>query len=42
MPMAIENLAIAQHWDTLHYATICEGGYRPHIQRFEQGDYVCL
>jgi hypothetical protein len=29
MPMAMENLAIAQHWDTLRYATIRGGGYRP-------------
>jgi hypothetical protein len=35
MPMAMENLAIAQHMDTLHYATIHGGGYRPYIQRFE-------
>jgi len=35
MRMAMENLAIAQHWDTLCYATICGGGYRPQIQRFE-------
>jgi hypothetical protein len=29
MPMAMENLAIAQHWNTLRYATMCGGGYRP-------------
>jgi len=33
--MAMENLAIAQHWDTLCYAIICGGGYWPQIQRFE-------
>jgi hypothetical protein len=27
MPMAIENLALAQHWDMLCYTTICGGGY---------------
>jgi hypothetical protein len=31
MPMAMENLAIAQHWDTLHYVTIRGGGYQPQI-----------
>jgi hypothetical protein len=40
--MVMENLAIAQHQDTLHYVTICGGGYQPKIQRFEQGDYVYL
>jgi hypothetical protein len=29
MPMALENLSIAQHCDTLQYATIRGGGYRP-------------
>jgi hypothetical protein len=29
MPMALENLSIAQHRDTLRYATIRGGGYRP-------------
>jgi hypothetical protein len=27
MPMIMKNLGIAQHQDTLHYATICGGGY---------------
>jgi hypothetical protein len=35
MPIALENLAIAQHRDTLCYATIREGGYGPQIRRFE-------
>jgi len=35
MPMVMENLAIAQQQDTLHYATIRGGGYWPHIRRFE-------
>ena len=35
MPMAMENLAIAQHCDTLRYARIRSGAYRP--QRFLQG-----
>jgi hypothetical protein len=29
MPMALENLSIAQHRDTLRYATIRGGGYQP-------------
>jgi hypothetical protein len=29
MPMALENLSIAQHRDTLQYATIRGGSYRP-------------
>ena len=40
--MAFENLAIAQHWDTLSYATIRGGGYRPSIRQFHSGDYVYL
>jgi hypothetical protein len=42
MPAAFENLAIAQHMDTLRYATIRGGGYRPSIHRFHVGDYVYL
>jgi hypothetical protein len=42
MPTTFENLAIAQHRDTLRYATIWGGGYRPSIRRFHVGDYVCL
>jgi hypothetical protein len=42
MPAAFENLAIAQHRDTLRYATIRGGGYRPSICRFYVGDYVYL
>jgi hypothetical protein len=42
MPMALENLSIAQHRDTLRYATIRGGGYRPQVQRFQPGDYVYL
>ena len=30
MPMAMENLSIAQHRDTLRYARIRSGAYRPH------------
>jgi len=42
MPTAFENLAIAQYRDTLRYATIRDGGYRPSIHRFHVGDYVYL
>jgi hypothetical protein len=40
--MALENLSIAQHRDTLRYATIRGGGYRPQVCRFCPGDYVYL
>jgi hypothetical protein len=42
MPMALENLSIAQHRDTLRYATIRGGGYRPQVRQFQPGDYVYL
>ncbi len=42
MLVAFENLAIAIHRDTLRYATIQGGGYRPLIRRFHVGDYVYL
>ncbi len=42
MPAAFENLAIAQHRDTLRYAIIRGGGYRPSIRRFHVGNYVYL
>jgi hypothetical protein len=42
MPAAFENLAIAQHRDTLRYAIIRGGGYRPSIRKFHVGDYVYL
>ena len=34
MPMAIENLSIAQHRDTLRYARIRSGAYRRQLRRF--------
>jgi hypothetical protein len=40
--MAMEILAIDQHQNTLHYATIHGGGYQPWVQRFEPKDYVYL
>ncbi|CAM6003369.1 unnamed protein product [Sphagnum balticum] len=33
MPTTFENLVIAQHMDTLQYAIIRGGGYRPSIHR---------
>jgi hypothetical protein len=42
MPMALENLSIAQHRDTFRYAMIQGGGYRPQVRRFQPGDYVYL
>ncbi len=42
MPMAMENLKIVQHQNTLQYATTRGGGYQPRICRFELGDYVYL
>jgi hypothetical protein len=42
MPMALENLSILQHHDTLRYATIRGSGYRPQVRRFHHGDYVYL
>jgi hypothetical protein len=42
MPVAFGNLTVAQHRDTLPYAIIQGGGYRPSIRRFHVGDYVYL
>jgi hypothetical protein len=36
------KLAIAQHQNTLCYAIIYGGGYRPQVQRFEPRYYVYL
>ena len=40
--MALENLAIAQHRDTLRYARIRNGAYRPQLRRFKVDHYVYL
>ena len=40
--MAMENLSIAQHRDTLRYACIRNGVYRPQLRRFSKGDYIYL
>jgi hypothetical protein len=42
MLVTFENLAIAQNRDTLRYAIIPGGGYRPSIRRFHVEDYVYL
>jgi len=36
----MENLAIAQHWDPLYYASSWGGGYWPWGYKFEVGNYV--
>ena len=42
MPMAFDNLAIAQHRDTLRYAYTRSGHFQPKLKRFEVGDLVYL
>ena len=38
--IAGQNLKIAQHRDTLRYASTHTGGYKPKLRKFERGDYV--
>jgi hypothetical protein len=40
MPMAMENLSIAQHQDTLRYAHTRGGNYKPKARQFDVGDFV--
>jgi hypothetical protein len=40
--VARENLEAAQHRDTLRYAQVRSGAYRPKIHEFKKGDYVYL
>jgi hypothetical protein len=42
MPMAMENLSIAQHRDTLWYAHTRGGSYKPKVRQFDVGDFVYL
>jgi hypothetical protein len=42
MPATFENLAIAQHMDTLQYATIRGGGYWLSMHSSHVVDYVYL
>jgi len=40
--MAMENLAIAQHRDTLWYAYTRGGSYKLKVRQFNVGDFVYL
>jgi hypothetical protein len=42
MPMAMENLSIAQHRDTLQYAHTRGGSYKPNVKQFDVRDLVYL
>jgi hypothetical protein len=40
--MAMKNLSIAQHQDTLRYTHIGGGSYKPKVRQFDVGDFVYL
>ncbi len=40
MPMAMENLSIAQHRNTLQYAHTRGDSYEPKVRHFDIGDFV--
>ncbi|GAQ80426.1 hypothetical protein KFL_000540030 [Klebsormidium nitens] len=42
VPMAFDNLAIAQHRDILRYAHTRSGDFKPKLRRYEVGDLVYL
>jgi hypothetical protein len=42
MPMAMENLSIAQHWDTLRYAHTQDGNYELKVRQSDVSDFVYL
>jgi len=42
MPMAMENLSIAQHRDTLWYAHTRGGNCKPKVRQFDVSDFVYL
>ena len=42
IPMAMENLSIAEDHDTLRYARICSGAFRHELRPFFKGDFVYL
>jgi len=42
MPMAMENLSITQHRDTLRYAHTRGGSYKLKVKQFDVGDFVYL
>jgi hypothetical protein len=40
MPMAMDNLSIAQHRNTLRYAHPQGSNYKPKVRQFDVGDFV--
>ncbi len=42
MPMAMENLSIAQHQNPLWYAHTWSGSYKPKVKQFDDGDFMYL
>jgi hypothetical protein len=40
--MAMENLSITQHQDTLRYADTQGGSYKPKVTQFDVGEFVYL
>jgi hypothetical protein len=42
MHMAMENLSIAQHWDTLEYEHTGGGNYKLKVRQIDVGDFVYL
>jgi hypothetical protein len=42
MPMAMENLSIAHHRNTLQYGHTRGGSYQPKVRQFDVGDFVYL
>jgi hypothetical protein len=40
--MAMENLSIAQHWNTLRYAHTRGDNYQLKVRQFDVGDFVYL
>jgi len=40
MRMAMENLSVAQHRNTLRYAHTQCGSYKPKVRQFDVGDFV--
>jgi hypothetical protein len=42
MPLAMENLSITQHWNTLQYAHTQSGRYKLKVKQFDVGDFVYL
>ncbi len=38
--MSMENLSITQHQNTLRYAHVRSGNYKPKVKQFDVGDFV--